>query len=318
MLNSYARFWEVGAYFDEPWSIYRVVGEKGAALLHGQFSNHVQGLKAGSGNYNLLLTHKGKVVADLWAYRFNDDFFIFVPTLHANKVLDHLHKYTALSRVTIEDLTAHYSLVELFLPKPELLAQFPFQGLAPFQCSDTPLNNLEILSFRSDRFGFAQFDLLVRNEQKDLLCLFLNGHRIEAMDLGLREVIRVEQGVALVGEDATEANLPQEARLDSALHFEKGCYLGQEIIARLHYKGHVNKVLAGLKIEDSIPPKPATPIFDLEKEVGKISSAVFSPKLGGALALGYIPYGSNQEGKEFQVGEQKIKAQVVTLPIRRA
>src|SRR5262249_39272971 len=131
-------------------------------------------------------------------------------------------------------------------------------------------------------------------------------------------ILRVEQGIAKLGVDATEANLPQEARLSRALHFDKGCYLGQEIIARLHFKGHVNKILAGLKIENALPPQQGAPIFEGEKEAGKITSVIFSPKLNVWLALGYVPYASNEVGQEFSVGENKITALLTPLPISRA
>ena len=127
----------------------------------------------------------------------------------------------------------------------------------------------------------------------------------------LPETVRLEQGIPKMGVDFTEANFPQEARLEGrAVSFTKGCYLGQEIVARLQYRGHVNKILVGLKIDSPSPPAPGTPLFDGDKEIGHITSSIHAPKFG-CMALGYVPYALRQPGQKFKVGS--VKAEVIAF-----
>lgn len=314
MQDAYTNFWKMGGYSTDGFKIYRLTGEKAASLLHGQFTNHVNSLQPGRGNYNLLLTNKGKVTADAWVYRLKDAFYLFVPQIHGNRVFDHLQKFAPLSRVTVEDLSTEYAIVELFLPNAIERVHFPFQNIDYFGCADTPMNNIELFGFRSDRLGFWEIDLLVKRDHLELLLLFLKGHNLTSVDPTLRDMIRIEQGTPAVGVDATDANLPQESLLDSALHFDKGCYLGQEIIARLHYKGHVNKILAGFKIEGEAPAV-GDALSAEGKEIGKITSVARSAGLNSTLALGYVAATLHEIGAQFKVGDRV--AQVIPLPISR-
>ena len=189
-------------------------GEKACSLLNGQLTNDIKNLKTGETNYNLLLTIKGKVVADMHVLRNEDDFEVWVPRIFVEKVLDHFKRLAPLSKV------------EIIRP--------PGDGKNP------------------PRSPFSKG--------------------------GCLESERIENGIPKVGVDVTEENLPQEGKLDHALSFTKGCYLGQEIIARLHYKGHVNKILELLVIEGKEVPEPGTLIMKDEQIVGKVTSSTFSTK----------------------------------------
>lgn len=127
------------------------------------------------------------------------------------------------------------------------------------------------------------------------------------------EVFRIEHGLCLVGVDATEAHFPQEARLELALHFDKGCYLGQEIVARLQYRGHVNKKLVGLKLNQSAARGES--LIENDKVSGSITSCIYSEKLKSHLALGYVPYDdASQVGKKFLFQSMGV-AEIVELPL---
>lgn len=291
-------------FFELSTKLLKVTGEKASQLLHGQLTNTINALQSNQGNYNLLLTLKGKVVADLFVYRVDHDYYLLVNAPSYQKVFDHLKKFAPFSKVTVTDETDKYTLIHL-CSKIEC---------KKYHFCETKIGNVPVFCFRSDRLGVPGCDLIVDKNKKEEVISSLKDQKCLLLDENLREMIRVEQGIPKIGIDFTEANLPQEARLDHALNFEKGCYLGQEIIARLHYRGHVNKILVGLKIESEKPVGRETPIFDKEKEIGRITSSIFSPKLNTSLALGYIPYALNQAGNEFQIGEKKIKAQIIELP----
>lgn len=257
-MNTPYSFFEQGGFFKTDCGVLCFSGEKAAVFLHGQLSNSIKTLKEGECGYNLLLTQKGKVRADLWVMRRQNDFYALVPERYLQLIHDHFAKLAPLSRVTIRDASAE----------------------------------LEVWNVSGSYF-------LIPSIQKES---FISEHEksgLILLDEQAQEILRVEQGICKVGVDATEDNLPQESRLDSALHFEKGCYLGQEIIARLHYKGHVNKILVGLKTEKQ-----------LSLEAGKITSSIFSPTLGAFLALGYVPY-----KHEATMKIQGQTAQIVDLPL---
>ncbi|HEX8070127.1 MAG TPA: aminomethyltransferase family protein [Pyrinomonadaceae bacterium] len=130
------------------------------------------------------------------------------------------------------------------------------------------------------------------------------------------EVLRVEAGVARYGVDATEANVVLEAVAADAVSFTKGCYVGQEIIARIHWRGHVAKRLAGLLLGGETTPDAKITTAD-GKEIGRVTSAVFSPRLGRAAALGIVKYDYLAPGTEVRVGAEAVPATVAELPLVR-
>ena len=119
------------------------------------------------------------------------------------------------------------------------------------------------------------------------------------------------------GVDITENSLPKEVdRSEQAISFTKGCYIGQETVARIHSRGHVNRVLRGLKLEGSAIPPPGTRLFRSDQEVGVLTSSVFSPRLNAVIALATIRRGHEVAGTELLVGEptSSRKATVAALP----
>lgn len=261
----YNSFFKHGGYFEVPDVLYEVTGEKAASFLHGQLTNHIKGLKIGEANYNLLLTQKGKIVGDLFVYCLAEKMVLAINPLFFEKIIDHLNKLAPLSRVEIKKV-ADWKMVHVC--RGEALPR-------PGRPNGSPLQ------FPTNRIGFPGYDILVSS-----VPWVPSDTNLIEMNSELIEVLRVEQGIPKIGVDVTEDNLPQEGRVERALHFNKGCYLGQEIVARLQYRGHVNKILVGLKL-------PSLVARDSSLDKTQITSQIFSPKLGAPLALGYVPYGSD-------------------------
>lgn len=291
-LERYNLFFERGGFFEPDAACFRVSGEKAGAFLHGQLTNHITGLAHDQANYNLLLTQKGKVLADLYVWKHHDVYFLVLEKKFREKMMTHLQKLAPLSRADLVDASDNYDVVHV---------------------SNSPF--VDFFSFSTERIGFSGHDCLVAKEKKESFVDQLKTGGPVCLDHELLEIIRVEQGIPVVGQDVTEDNLPQESRLDRALHFDKGCYLGQETIARLHFRGHVTKCLVGLKIDSKNPPATGSRIIHDGKQVGLITSAVFSPRLKSPLALGYVPYSLNQEGTKFLISPQ-TEAILVPLPVK--
>ena len=133
----------------------------------------------------------------------------------------------------------------------------------------------------------------------------------------LYEVLRIENGAPLYGVDMDETTVVLETGLDEAVSFKKGCYIGQEIIARIHFRGHVAKKLTGLIFEDeNAAPHPNDEIKSSEdKNAGRITSVTFSPQLGKTIALAYVRYDYLAAGTKLKVND--AAAQVTDLPFVR-
>ncbi|MDQ3651297.1 MAG: aminomethyltransferase family protein [Acidobacteriota bacterium] len=136
------------------------------------------------------------------------------------------------------------------------------------------------------------------------------------------EILRVEAGVARFGVDMNETNVVLEAALDDAVSYTKGCYVGQEIIARIHWRGHVAKRLSGLVFDDEVtlPVPPESKIRTVDgREIGRITSSVFSPALSKTIALGFVKYDYLAAGTEVRVivGEAERPARVADVPLVR-
>jgi folate-binding protein YgfZ len=134
------------------------------------------------------------------------------------------------------------------------------------------------------------------------------------------ETLRIEAGVPLYGLDMDETNIVTETTLDDAVSFNKGCYLGQEIIVRIKHRGHVAKKLSGVVLADSTPvPRSAKIVASDGKEIGRVTSSAFSPRLDRAIALGFLQYDYLAAGTEVKVAtpESETSATVAELPFIR-
>ena len=134
------------------------------------------------------------------------------------------------------------------------------------------------------------------------------------------ETLRLEAGIARYGIDMDETNVVTETNLDDAVSFTKGCYIGQEIIARIKYRGHVAKKLAGLIFEGEVSLESGAKIFSVDdKEIGRVTSVGFSPRLARTIALGYVKYDYLEPGTSVKVvsSEKELLATVAELPFVR-
>ena len=263
-------------------TIYRFRGADRKKFLNGLVSNDVAGLAPGQGLSACLLTPKGKLLADFELYDRPDYLLALVPRRAARNFTAAISKRIVLSETKMEDITGEYSLF-LVLNAPSAAGDFPY-----------------------DRFGVPGFFRLIPRGQKILP---------EAKPVGVQtiEVLRVEQGLPAFGVDMDEDSLPLEARLEDAISFTKGCYMGQETVARIHNLGHVNKILVGLKC--SGPVAPGSVVFSDGAEVGRATSAAFSPRFGCTLALATVKTSHSAPGTRLIVGSgEGIRAEVVVLP----
>lgn len=282
--------------------ILRVIGEKAATFLHGQLTNSIKDLQPGFGNYNIFLTNKGKVQADAYVLNRGTFFDLVVEAVFLSKLKEHLDKLAPLSRVTVTPVPS-LKVLHVF---GELPQSWPALELG--QSAEIANQDRSWLVFRSDRLGELGVDVIVESEELGSCEDFLNQNGAALLTASAVEDRRVKNGMPKVGVDVTEANLPQEGQLDRALHFNKGCYLGQEVIARLHFRGHVNKILGHFVLEKAPAALPREILDGSGAEVGLVTSAVSDTASQKAFVLGYVPAKAFAAGEPFYLGGQKLAA----------
>ena len=194
-----------------------------------------------------------------------------------------------------------------------LNAELSHDGVAQISWNDLPLTII-----RASHTAEDGVDLIVdRTSGAELADRLANAGAVP-VDGETFETLRIEAGVPRFGKDMDETNVVSETNLDDAVSFTKGCYIGQEIIARIKYRGHVAKKLTGLTFEDRGLVAPGAVIRSSEgKDIGRVTSVTFSPKLDRTIALAYVRYEYLGAGTSVVVGEEEIVAEVTNLPFVR-
>jgi folate-binding protein YgfZ len=283
-----------------------VLGPDGAEYLQGQLTNDVEALPVGDGQYAALLDRKGHMQADLRVLRVGED-AILLDTEPATKdaALRHLTMYSVGRDVQVGDASAERAFLSLIGPRAAEIA-----GAAPlpeFANQATTIAGTDVLAVGT-RDGL---DLLLPLTERDRVVASLTDAGAVEVSLEAVEILRVEAGVPRFGAEMDTATMPAEAAIvEEAVSFTKGCYIGQETVARLHYKGKPNRHLRGLRLSGSATPGAALRLG--EKEVGTLGGSVVSPALG-PIGLAIVRREA-EPGTELTVGEDGVTAEVVALP----
>ena len=278
---------------------FRVTGRDRARLLHNVTSNEVKKLTPGSGCYTFLLTPQGRIQADLTLLCFSDHFLIDTEPELREKVPQLILKYKVADQVEIEDITDR--TFALGLEGPEASAALAAAGApipaAPY--THLPWDKWIVANMtETGEPGFRAFG------EGPAPALFAG---IPAATEAESRQVRIENGRPRFGEDIRETTLPQESGQMHAVNFEKGCYIGQEIVERIRARGHVNKKLVRLAIESTQAPPPGTTLSSNGEEAGEITSAVYSPELGRVAALGYLRVAHAETGKVLEAGGVPVR-----------
>ena len=283
-----------------------VVGPDGAEYLQGQLTNDVELLTVGDGQYAALLDRKGHMQADLRVLRVGED-AILLDTEPATKdaALRHLTMYSVGRDVQILDATSERGFISLIGPRAAEIAGTP--PLPEFANAVASVAGVDAVAVGT-RDGI---DLLFPAAERERVRAALVGAGAVEVSPEAVEILRVEAGVPRFGAEMDAATMPAEAAIvEDAVSFTKGCYIGQETVARLHYKGRPDRHLRGLRL--SAPAAAGAALRLGDREVGTLGSAVVSPALG-AIGLAIVRREA-EPGTELAVGEDGVTAEVVALP----
>jgi len=297
-----------------------VRGEDRLSFLQGMLTQDVQATPLWGVQYAALLTAKGGMVADVQLLRREEDVLLLLEPGLAPVVLAHLQKYLISEEAELEDCSAQYGQLSLVGPKAWGLAQklFGLPGQAPPQ-GQALLGGLEgqAVWVLPSALLLSGVDLLVPADSLEAVFTALldvgSEEGLRPAGLLALEVLRVERGVPRYGTDLDERTLPLEANLQRALHYKKGCYLGQEVIARATFRGHVNRQLVGLLL-GAAHPAPRTELYWGERKVGFLTSVVASRRLGQQVALGYVHRDALEANAPLQLAGGAGPATIQPLP----
>ena len=261
-------------------------GDDRARLLHAMTTNHVQQLTPGTGCYAFFLNAQGHIQADVNLLCLEDRFLLDTEAETRERVFRHLDKYIIADDVALEDVTATLACVAV--EGPHAAAVLAAIG-APTPDAEYAhvLWNGAIVE-RTSETGEPGFRIFMPNETKaDWIARLESAGAVSATPDEARTV-RLEHGKPRYGEDIFDTTLPQETRQMHAVHFSKGCYIGQEIVERIRSRGRVNRLLVTLEVEGESPLAGGTKVVAGAAEAGEIASSAFSPALGRVIALAYL------------------------------
>ena len=305
--GQYRALREEAGYLPRARAALTVKGADGAEYLQGQLTNDIEALERGQGCYAALLDRKGHLQADMRVLRLEDEeIWLDLEIGPAPAVLKHLRTYSIGRDVEVEDASDRWAITSLIGPRSRELAGF--EGLTPEHGQGfRDWDGIEVLAVATD----VGLDLITKADAAARLAgLLAAGGAVEVSDPAA-EIIRVESGRPRFGLDMGPESMPAEADItERAVDFEKGCYIGQEPVARLHYRGKPNRTLRGLRL--SAAAEHGAPLLLGDKEVGTIGSTSLSPALG-PIALAIVRREA-AEGDQLAVGRGGVTAEVVGLP----
>lgn len=275
----------------------RLTGPDAAGFLHGMCSNDVKALRPGGGCGAAFLTPKGKMVADASICLDDAGFLLLTMPAAASPLLEHLRRYLVAERLEISDVTAGHALFSiqggnLLGPVVDAAIRGAPESLADGEHAEVTVAGVKAQLIAIERTGLPSADLLVNAPEAGRVW---NEFATAVRGLGggpfgweALDILRIEGGVPWWGRELTAETLPPEAGLDRVISYTKGCYVGQEIIARIRTYGHVNRTLRGL-VGEGPPPAAGAPIELENKTVGRVTSACASPAMKSSIALAYLP-----------------------------
>ncbi|RKH50163.1 folate-binding protein [Corallococcus sp. AB050B] len=268
--------------------ILRITGEDRASFLHGMVTQEVKNLPVGSAAYAAFITVKGAMVGDARILKREDDLLLDLEPGLGAKVREFLDKYLISEDAELHDGTPDQAWLKLLGPRTaQVLAAVtggPPEPPAPLSSRKASIAGQDVwLLGTALPGGLSGVDVLVPR----------------------------------YGQDMVDTTIPLEANLTNAISYNKGCYIGQEVIARATFRGHMNRKLAGLLLGEK-DVAPGTELRRGEKKVGWVTSVVTSPVKGQRVALGYVHRDSLEPGTELTLGEGAGTVTVAALPFTAA
>ena len=303
----------------------KLTGKDNATYLHNRVSNSVETLKPGQGCYAALLDYKGRMISDLWIHLLSDFILVTTGPKSRKELYENFKKFIFSEDVQLEDITESWGIISV---------QGPYSKTLINKVIDEPLDDMQIRDIREREFqnskgcitktewtGEEGYHLIFPNVIIPALWSVLldKGKDLRVKPFGMTafDSLRLEAGIPIFGRDMDHETIPLEANLkERAISYTKGCYPGQEIIARITNLGHPKQMLVGLEIQADNPVLEKSLIYLGENKIGHITSCVYSPTFKKILGLGYVQWDYREPGGKVIIKDvqSEIFAVITALP----
>jgi folate-binding protein YgfZ len=280
-----------------------ILGADRHRFLNAYVTCEVKELAPGDGAYGFVTTHQGRILSDLVVTAHADRLWLLLPPGQDEAVGKHLRKYTLADRVEIRGLDDMQPVSLIGPCAVEALGGAELPPPGDWRHVRSRVHGSEVALQRSGRLGAEAYTLWVSaSVAGPLMEALLENPLVRPVGDEALEVLRVEAGLARFGSDFGPENFPQETGAEeAAVSYTKGCYLGQEVVARIHYRGGVQKGLRGL-VFDGVTPAPGAPLLLDGREVGVATSVVESIALGRPIGLAILHRRGAEPGTRLEVG----------------
>ena len=285
-----------------------LTGPERREFLHGQVTQDIETLEPGHGRYAALLTHKGKMLSDLRVLDLGDELLLSCERAGLQELFNMIRRYKLGADVELHKRTLEMGELSLIGPDARRIAGATELGPDEHDNVRATIGEHDVILVATDLGVDVFCDAEATEGVRGTL---LAAGAVEVTEAAA-ELVRVESGRPRYGVDVDDNTIPQEAGLnDRAVSFTKGCYVGQETVARLFYRGKPNRHLRGLRLSAEV--EPGTPLLLGEKEVGRLTSVAVSPT-HGPIGLALVRRQA-EPGTAITAGEDAT-AEVVELPFR--
>ena len=305
-----------------------LTGEGALDLLNRLSTNDLSRLQAGQGTFTVLTTNKGRILDLLHVLRLPERLLVTTARESRQRVIDWIDLYTIMEDVAVRDITEETAMLSVAGPQSatflDALTGADTSSLGRYDSMVATIDGVEATLVRSDFVGVPGYDLVVAATEGQPLWaeLVVRGETDNATPIGSQalELVRVEQGVPAYGRELSEDFNPLEAGLTEFISPTKGCYVGQEVVARLITYKKVQKELVGLRWDSDVSPVRNAKLMLQMRQVGVLTSAVEAPQTGESIGLGYVRKAHAQPGTvlALETGERQVDVEVAALPFDAA
>jgi tRNA-modifying protein YgfZ len=311
----------------EPRAQIAVAGNDRRAYLQGLLTNEIAALAPGTGCYAAWLTPQGRMLTDMHVLESGDMILLDVPEDQLQPTLQRLDQFLFSEDVQLADLGGSLRAVWIHGPAAASILDRLLTGAdgpatwPPYRNVRAAFSGEPAVVARIDQLSVPGYCVYVAPALENVLLEAMHAAGATPADRAALEAARIEAGYPLFGIDMTDETIPLEAGIEQrSISFSKGCYVGQEVIIRVLHRGHgrVAKKLVALRVEGA-PPTPGAKLVSGDKEVGRVTSAAASPRLG-AIALGYVHRDFVAPGTvlEADADSGRVRATVTERPIPSA
>jgi len=271
-------------------------GKDSLDLLHRLSTNELSNLQCGTGTTTVLTSNKGRIIDWLVVENLNNQIIILTGIRNQKKIIDHINFYTFGEDASLLDITAKTKMLGLMGPDSiSIIQQLPNKDISKMDlndCQSATLSGVETKVLRTDPVGIQGYDLIMSKDEAPIITKAMidagREHNFTTISASTLDFIRIENGIPLYDKELTENHNPLEANLQASISDNKGCYIGQEVIARINTYQKLQRRLVQIHFDTKDLPLPGSKLIYRGKNIGYITSIRHSFKPGKAIGLGYV------------------------------